>query len=216
MLPLDTSVLIDVLRGSRVASDWLGTVEELPPCSELRRAEVLAGVRSAERTRTERLLGALRRVAVEEPISRRAIELARQYRRSHPCLGIVDFVIGATAEQPGPSSPPGTLATTRCSRASSRLAATELDVGLLIFNAFMRAPARTGSTRTCRSSHKASNLDDAPSQSSRVGLRWLPFNRRLRCYSWMRCPRQSIPTYFAMRRWRVSGRLASFMRQMIE
>jgi predicted nucleic acid-binding protein len=98
MLLLDTSVLIDVLRGSRVASAWLGSVEELPLCSELTRAEVLRGIGSAERSRTERLLRSLRWVAVDEPISRRAGELARQYRRSHPGLGIVDFVIGATAQ----------------------------------------------------------------------------------------------------------------------
>jgi predicted nucleic acid-binding protein len=98
MLLLDTSVLIDVLRGSSAARDWLGAVEELPACSELTRAEVLRGVRSAERTRAERLLSSLRWVPVDEPISRRAGELGRQYRRSHPGLGIVDFVIGATAQ----------------------------------------------------------------------------------------------------------------------
>ena len=98
MLLLDTSVLIDVLRGSSTASDWLGSVEELPACSELTRAEVFRGVRSAERTRTERLLSSLRWVPVDEPISRRAGELARQYRRTHAGLSIVDFVIGATAQ----------------------------------------------------------------------------------------------------------------------
>lgn len=98
MLLLDTSVLIDVLRGSEVAGHWLGALAEVPSCSELTRAEVLRGVRSAERSRTERLLGSLRWVAVDEPVSRRAGELGRQYRRSHPGLSIVDFVIAATAQ----------------------------------------------------------------------------------------------------------------------
>jgi predicted nucleic acid-binding protein len=98
MLVLDTSVLIDVLRGSEAASQWLGSIGEVPSCSELTRAEVLRGVRSAERSRTERLLSSLRWVAVDEPISRRTGELGRQYRRSHPDLSIVDFVIAATTQ----------------------------------------------------------------------------------------------------------------------
>lgn len=98
MVLLDTSILIDVLRGSRPAAEWLGALEEVPICSELTRAEVLRGVRSPERAATERLLGALRWVVVDEPVSRRGGELGRQYRRSHPGLGIVDFLIAATAQ----------------------------------------------------------------------------------------------------------------------
>jgi predicted nucleic acid-binding protein len=98
MLLLDTSILIDVLRGSQVASHWLESVTEVPACSELTRAEVLRGVRSAERPRTERLLDSLRWVGVDEHVARRAGELGRRYRRSHSGLGIVDFVIAATAQ----------------------------------------------------------------------------------------------------------------------
>lgn len=98
MLLLDTSVLIDVLRGSQPATDWLGSVGEVPACSELTRAEVLRGVRSPERTRTDRLLGSLRWVALDEPISRRGGELGRRYRRSHQGLSIVDFLIASTAQ----------------------------------------------------------------------------------------------------------------------
>jgi predicted nucleic acid-binding protein len=95
---LDTSVLIDVLRGSQSAAQWLGALGEVPTCSELTRAEVLRGVRSPERSRTERLLSSLRWVAVDEPISRRGGELGRHHRRSHPGLSIVDFLIAATAQ----------------------------------------------------------------------------------------------------------------------
>jgi predicted nucleic acid-binding protein len=98
MLVLDTSVLIDVLRGSEAASRWLSSLGDVPSCSELTRAEVLRGIRSAERTPTERLLGSLRWMAIDEPVSRRAGELGRQYCRSHPRLSIVDFVIAATAQ----------------------------------------------------------------------------------------------------------------------
>jgi predicted nucleic acid-binding protein len=95
---LDTSVLIDVLRGSEPAADWLGSLGEVPSCSELTRAEVLRGIRSPERSRTDRLLGALRWVVVDEQISRRGGELGRRYRRSHQGLSIVDFLIAATAQ----------------------------------------------------------------------------------------------------------------------
>jgi predicted nucleic acid-binding protein len=98
MTLLDTSVLIDVLRGFRPAADFLIGLDEVPVASELTRAEVLRGVRSPERPRTETLLRSLRWVAVDEPVSRRGGELARRYRRSHPGLGIVDFVIAATAQ----------------------------------------------------------------------------------------------------------------------
>jgi predicted nucleic acid-binding protein len=95
---LDTSVLIDVLRGSDAATQWLASLDDVPSCSELTRAEILRGVRSPERSRTERLLSSLRWALVDEPVSRRAGELGRQYRRSHPGLSIVDFVIAATAQ----------------------------------------------------------------------------------------------------------------------
>jgi predicted nucleic acid-binding protein len=95
---LDTSVLIDVLRGSPPAIEWLGSLQEVPSCSELTRAEVLRGVRSPELSRTDRLLSSLRWVAVDEPISRRGGELGRRYRRSHHSLSIIDFLIAGTAQ----------------------------------------------------------------------------------------------------------------------
>jgi len=94
---LDTSVLIDVLRGSPTATRWLASLEEVPLCSEVTRAEVLRGVRSAERARTDRLLEALRWAPVDATISRRAGELGRAHRRSHRALGVADLLIAATA-----------------------------------------------------------------------------------------------------------------------
>jgi len=94
---LDTSVLIDVLRGSQAATDWLAGLDEVPLCSEITRAEVLRGVRSPERARTERLLDALRWAPVDEAISRRAGELCRRHRRSHRALGVADLLVAATA-----------------------------------------------------------------------------------------------------------------------
>ena len=93
MYVVDTSVLIDVLRGSTAATDWLGGLDEVPLCSEITRTEVLRGVRSPERTRTEQLLDALRWAPVDETTSRRAGELGR----SHRSLGAADLLIAATA-----------------------------------------------------------------------------------------------------------------------
>lgn len=93
---LDTSVLIDVLRGSRDAADWLTGLDEVPVCSEITRTEVLRGVRSAERAPTERLLGAMQWLPVDEGVSRRAGDLGRKYRRSHTGLAIADLLIAAT------------------------------------------------------------------------------------------------------------------------
>jgi len=94
---VDTSILIDVLRGAEPAAKWLASLDSLPVCSEITRTEVLRGVRSAERTATERLLGALRWLAVDERISRRAGDLGRRYRRSHSRLAVADLIIAATA-----------------------------------------------------------------------------------------------------------------------
>jgi hypothetical protein len=47
---------------------------------------------------TERLLSSLRWIPVDEPVSRRAGELGKEYRRSHPGLSVVDFVIAGNAD----------------------------------------------------------------------------------------------------------------------
>ena len=70
---------------------------EPPTCSEITRAEVLRGLRSDERRRTERLFGTIRWASVDEPIARRAGDLGRRYRRSHRGLGTADLIIAATA-----------------------------------------------------------------------------------------------------------------------
>jgi predicted nucleic acid-binding protein len=101
VIVLDTTVLIDVLRGDQPAVNWLSRVAEVPRCSELTRIEVLRGLRSAERAAAERLFGALVWVPVLEPIAREAGELGRRYRRSHNGIGTVDLVVAATANQLG-------------------------------------------------------------------------------------------------------------------
>ena len=98
---IDTSVIIDILRGLPEAADYLEGLEDVPACSEITRVEVTRGLRSAERVPTERLFQQLRWVAVDEPIARRAGELGRRWRTSHPGISSPDLVIAATAEQLG-------------------------------------------------------------------------------------------------------------------
>jgi predicted nucleic acid-binding protein len=96
---LDTSVLIDHLRADESATDYLASLEERPSCSEISRIEVLQELRSAERKAAERLFGLFDWVPVTEAVARRAGELGRRWRRSHPGIGVADLAIAATAEQ---------------------------------------------------------------------------------------------------------------------
>lgn len=55
-------------------------------------------MRSEERFAVRRLMGVLKAEPVTEEIAIRAGELLRAYRRSHPGIDVVDYVIAATAQ----------------------------------------------------------------------------------------------------------------------
>lgn len=95
---LDSTVLVDHLRGHERATDWLAALDAVPLCSEVSRAEVLVGVRSDEREAVEALFDAIDWVPVDEAVARRAGELGRRFRASHR-LGAADLLIAATAEE---------------------------------------------------------------------------------------------------------------------
>jgi hypothetical protein len=98
---VDTTVLVDHLRGRRQAHDYLASLADVPICSEVTRVEILTGLRSQERKAAERLFAVVDWVPVNEEIARRAGELGRRYRRSHPGLSLADLVVGATAMELG-------------------------------------------------------------------------------------------------------------------
>lgn len=98
---LDTSVLIDVLRGDEAAVGFLAGLEEVPLCSEITRIEILRGLRSVERSAAAALLGELNWAPVDERIATRAGELGRSWRDSHPGIDTADLAIAATAELSG-------------------------------------------------------------------------------------------------------------------
>jgi len=96
---LDTSVLVDHLRSSQPAADYLAGLEGRPSCSEISRIEVIQGLRSAERPAAERLFALIDWIPVSEAVARRAGDLGRRWRRSHPGIGVADLAIAATVEQ---------------------------------------------------------------------------------------------------------------------
>lgn len=98
---LDTTVLIDILRGHGPAVDYVLELDEVAACSEITRVEVVRGLRSDERRSAERLFQQLRWVTVDEGISRAAGEFGRRLRTSHTGIGVADLIIAATAEQLG-------------------------------------------------------------------------------------------------------------------
>ena len=100
MIVLDTTVLIDVLRGHRPALDYVRRLDAPPFCSEVTRVEVLRGLRHREREAGEALMRAVRWTPLDEAIARRAGALGRTWRRSH-ALAMADLVIGATALELG-------------------------------------------------------------------------------------------------------------------
>ncbi len=96
---LDTSVLVDHLRASTPATDYLAGLDDRPSCSEISRIEVIQGLRSSERGAADKLLALIAWVPVSEVVARRAGDLGRRWRRSHPGIGVADLAIAATAEQ---------------------------------------------------------------------------------------------------------------------
>jgi hypothetical protein len=96
---LDTSVLVDHLRSSAPATEYLASLEVRPSCSEISRIEVIQGLRSSERRNADRLFALIAWVPVNEALARRAGELGRRWRRSHPGIGVADLAIAATAEE---------------------------------------------------------------------------------------------------------------------
>lgn len=95
---IDTSVLIDVLRGVDAAVTTLEHARTAGPlhASEITRLEILSGMRDHEREATESLLDALTWHSVDRAVSERAAELAREWRPGHSGIDVADFAIAAT------------------------------------------------------------------------------------------------------------------------
>jgi predicted nucleic acid-binding protein len=96
---VDTSILIDVLRGHREATDVLLRERRAGQlyASEITRLEVLAGMRRREERATRQLLGTLRWHPVDEAVAEEAGALGRTWLPSHGSIDAADLAIAATA-----------------------------------------------------------------------------------------------------------------------
>lgn len=104
MILVDSDVVIANLRGVPAAEEWLLRARRETgrlATSVVVIAEVAGGMRSPERSRVTRLLSSMHAFPVSERIGWRAAELIRLYRRSHPGIGLGDFMVAATAEVEG-------------------------------------------------------------------------------------------------------------------
>jgi predicted nucleic acid-binding protein len=101
---LDTSVAVDHLRGYAPATALLEDLvrsDESVVASELTRFELMAGARPDEHDRLERFFSVVDWVPMTEDVARRAGEYARSYRRSHPGIGVVDYLLAGTVSAVG-------------------------------------------------------------------------------------------------------------------
>ena len=96
---VDTSILIDYLRGHAGAGDLLERerAADVLHASEITRIEVLAAMRPAEEDDTRALLSTLVWHPVDADIAEEAGALGRQWLPSHHTIDSADLAIAATA-----------------------------------------------------------------------------------------------------------------------
>ena len=95
---LDTSILVDLMRGSQSARDWIDSIpQEGRAISVITAAELLAGCRNrSEQRAVERELGNYEILWLSEEISASALEYYKQFHLSHN-IAFFDCLIASTA-----------------------------------------------------------------------------------------------------------------------
>ena len=104
ILLLDTTVLIDVLRGRqnrRVLLATLAAAGHTFATSAVNIGEVYAGMRASEEARTEAFLSTVDCYSVTGAIARRAGALKSTYARTGMTLKLADMMVAATALEHG-------------------------------------------------------------------------------------------------------------------
>lgn len=96
-LLIDTSVLVDHLRGVSGANDFMVKLDEQPSISALTVAELFSGVKGQrERVSLHNLVDACNVIPVTTEIAEDGVLIRNRYLKSHR-LGLADALIGATA-----------------------------------------------------------------------------------------------------------------------
>jgi predicted nucleic acid-binding protein len=98
---VDSTVIVDLLRGHDPARDWAVSIDRRLVASEVSRIELLRGRRSRERDALERAFRIFRWIPVDESIARRAGAFGRRWRASHPGIALADLAVAATAQELG-------------------------------------------------------------------------------------------------------------------
>lgn len=95
---LDTSILIDLLRGNQKAREWIDSLaDDAKFISVVTIAELLAGCRNKREQQTLNRELKLYEIAwIDETMSERALNLYRDFHLSHG-VGFLDCMIAATA-----------------------------------------------------------------------------------------------------------------------
>ena len=97
---LDTTVIIDCLRGKSEAVEFLTRIASegsVVGCCPINIVEVYAGMRGKESGATKKLLESLEYYEVTKDIAKQAGEYKRQYREIGVTLSVSDVVIAAVA-----------------------------------------------------------------------------------------------------------------------
>jgi predicted nucleic acid-binding protein len=101
---VDSDALIAHLRGVDAARTWMldARARSGPlAVSAVSVAEIVGGMRSAERREVWQLFAVMQIESVSEVAARRAGELMRRFRRSHASIGLGDYLIAGTVETLG-------------------------------------------------------------------------------------------------------------------
>ncbi len=97
---LDTTVVIDCLRGKSEAVEFLTRIASegsVAGCCLINIVEVYAGMRDKEREATKKLLESLEYYEVTKDTAKQAGEYKRQYRERGITLSLSDVIIAAVA-----------------------------------------------------------------------------------------------------------------------
>ncbi len=101
MIVVDTTVLIDNLRGNPVARQAIIDASERGErmaCSVVTKVEILGGMRAHEEVDIREFLETFEWINVDDEIAELAGATANLYMRSYPGVGAIDYIIASTAE----------------------------------------------------------------------------------------------------------------------